>query len=97
MICSLSLIFEVEDEDAPDVRDLCSLLESRLAAVDGVEFASVDVEHSTRRFSLLAEIEGQADPSACGQVMEQAVGEVVKRLRSLQLGLPFELEDEDDV
>lgn len=95
MILSLSLTFEVEDEDAPDLRELCSDLEEGLAAVDGVEFASVDVKHSVRRFSLVAEIEGQVDPTKCGYVMEAVIAEKVKRLRDLQLGLPFELEGDD--
>jgi len=94
----LSLTFEVEDEERPDLFALCAAIEHRLREVDGVDEVFSDVAGSTRKYALVVELTGDSlDGNAASAEMLEAVKALVPRLvREPRVGPTWNLEEEEE-
>jgi len=80
-ILQLSLTFEVEEEERPDLSALCAEIEHRLRSVDGVDEVFSDVAGSTRKYALVVELTGDSpDGQAASIEMLDAIKALVPRL-----------------
>lgn len=96
-LIQISVTFEVEDEDSPNRDRLIQEVEQSLRDIDGVDEVAADLARSTRRYQLVAEIEGHnPDASAATLEMEQAVRRVVKVAEEPIRHQPWVLEEIDD-
>jgi len=95
----LSLTFEVEEEERPDLSALCAEIEHRLRSVDGVDEVFSDVAGSTRKYALVVELTGDSpDGQVASAEMLEAIKALVPRLvREPRVGPTWNLDEDDDV
>lgn len=98
-ITQLAATFEIESENnPPDLAALCADIEHRLGELEGVEFVSADVGGSTRKFTLVVELQGQADESEINLEMVEAIRKAAPKLAGEpKAGRMWVLSGDDDV
>lgn len=98
-IVQLAATFEIESENQPpDLSALCADIEHRLAGLEGVETVFADVGGSTRKFTLVVELQGQADEGEVNLEMVEAIRRATPKLAGEpKAGRLWVLSGDDDV